>query len=193
MNRVLISSLKSAFDHLHVGNTAFRLVARCDAFPLFEATRHADFNRFLLWAAPVDEKGTAIQVDKLIRECTLNKAAILSLCDRITGTWIGLVRLEPYGDGFEMGLSLHPMAWAKGVVASAGRAVIETLLAHVGDLPVYVRVRPGNVRMEKICAFYHFEAIDQVTDTHARDGLVNLHLFRLRKDLWTPYTGLFSY
>lgn len=193
MSRSLISSLKSTFDRRHVGTIAFRLVARCDSFPLFEATQHPDFNRFLLWPAPQDARDVTVQVDKMIRENSLDRAVLLSLCDRLTGTWIGIVRLQAYRDGLEFGLYLHPNSWSNGVVASAGRAVVETLIESVGDLPIYIRVRLGNVKMEKVCAFYKFEKVDRVTDTHLTDGPVELDLYQVRKDLWVPYTDIVTY
>jgi RimJ/RimL family protein N-acetyltransferase len=193
MNQTLIPDLKIAFNKIHVGTTSFRPLERCDAFPLFEATRNTEFNKFLLWHAPENEDGIVIQVDKLIRESTLNRSITLSLCERKTGTWIGLVRLQAYADGMEMGLMLHPQVWSTGVVANAGRAVIQTLLEHAGKTSIYVRVRPGNIRMDKICSFYHFELAENVTDTHAQDGTVDLRLFKLNKDLWKKYEDSLSY
>lgn len=184
MNNFMISAMKNSFDRTRVSTLAFRAVTRCDAFPLFEATRNAEFNRFLLWAAPEGENGVVGQVDKIIRECALDRAVAISLVERTTGTWVGMARIQGHCDGIELGLMLHPNSWATGVIPSAGRVIIDTMLAHIGELPLYIRVRPGNIRMEKICAFYHFEVEAQVTDKHAQDGEVPLQLFRLRKDLW---------
>jgi hypothetical protein len=88
---------------------------------------------------------------------------------------------------------LHPKVWSRGAVNTAGRAIVETLVTHVDDLPIYVRVRLGNQRMEKICAFYHFERGRRVTDTHVTEGPVELDLFRLRKDLWVPFPEVATY
>lgn len=196
MNRSLIASLKQAFDRRYVEAFAFRLVARADAFPLYEATQHPDFNRFLLWAAPTEVSEAVVQIDKLIREVTLNRAVIVSICERLTGSWVGLARLQTYADGVEMGLYIHPRFWAGGVVGGAARAVVQTLLDQLAlkhPCPVYVRVRPGNVKMEKICAFYHFEFQEEVTDMHPVHGKVELNLYRLRQDLWAPHNAIHTY
>jgi RimJ/RimL family protein N-acetyltransferase len=200
MNTSLVALLKTAFDDRHVNALSFRPVARCDAFPLFEASRHPEFNRFLLWPAPQKEQGTVLQVDKLIREWLLNMTATFSIVERMSGTWVGLVKLFPYKDpkgvlqdGVEMSLMIHSNAWATGVVERAGRGVVQTLLDVLPGLPIYIRFRVGNTKMEKVCRHYKFEYLGPTTEKHLIEGDIDLKLFRVDPVAWEAYAGLVHY
>lgn len=185
-----IDSLRHAFDCHYAKKVAFRPFARADGFPLFEATRHPEFNRNLLWTAPETEQGIFQQVDKLVREHTLGRALILSICQRQTGEWQGLLRIEDYEDGVEIGLYLHPDSWSRGVVVVAGSAFIELIFRSNPALPMYIRMLPSNERLLRICKVYNFEFVREETDHHPITGQKQVHVYRLTKDRWPGFQKL---
>jgi len=189
----LTDHLKADFDSHYAKKVAFRPFARSDGFPFFEATRHPDFNRNLMWVAPETEKGIFQQVDKLVREHMLGRALILSICQRHTGVWQGLLRIQDYLDGVEIGLYLHPDSWSRGVVVTAGSAFIELIFKNLPDTPMYIRLRPSNARLVRICDVYKFEKVREEKDIHPIEGEVDVHVYRLTKPLWPGYAGLVNF
>ena len=189
----LFPQLAGVFDQYISKNITFRPLARCDAFPLYVATQHPEFNQYLLWSAPQQEAEIVPQIDKLLREQTLRRAMITSFCDKSTGLWKGLTALRPFRDGVEMGLWLHPSAWNTGIVLTAGRAVIEILTQKVPSLPIYNRVMPDNTRMLRICKSYGFEKTDTVFDTHANGHQAEFDLLTLNTDKWVPFKDVVTY
>lgn len=189
----MLSRLKGAFDRHLAKNITFRSMARCDAFPLFVASQNENYNRFLLWVAPPNERDILPRVDKLLRDETLGKILALSICDKKTGTWRGSLTFRPFRDGIEMGLSLHPDVWNRGVVFTAGQAAIEVVLEQLPDVPFYIRVQPGNVRMERICHRFAFLYQERMTETHPVSGSVDLDVYLLDKPRWERYPYLESY
>ena len=189
----LHQQLSALFNNHISRNLAFRTFSRADAWPLFNATTHPDFNRFLLWDAPQDISGTMIQVEKLLREHNLFRCVAISLVDRDSGAWKGMAILKGFRDGVEMSLYLHPCAWNTGLVLMSGCAIIELLTQNLPEHPIYNRVIVGNKRMVKINLNYGFEQIDEVTDTHANGERRNLDVFKLNVDKWRLFDGLSSY
>lgn len=185
-NDALIQRLGNIFERHYANKIAFRPINRCDAFPLFVATRDQNFNAFLLWDTPNEEIQTIEQIDKLIRENTLRRVVALSICDRMTGAWWGYVVIKPFRDGAELSLYLHPSVWNKGIVFAAGCAAIELIMLAAPDAPIYNRVHESNVRMRKICRGYGFEKVDEEDMTHTSGHDLKVEVYRLNKDKWTP-------
>lgn len=188
-----IDALRHVFESTYAKKVAFRPFSRADGFPLFEATRHPDFNRNLLWAAPDTEHEIFQQVDKLIREHTLGRALVFSVSDRPTGTWQGLLRVKDYEDGVELSLYLHPDTWHRGFVVTVGSATIELIFRHHPKIPVYLRVMPTNERMLKVCELNNFEHIRNETDFHPQQGEKELKVWRLTKERWAGFNHLVDY
>ena len=193
MSRELVTQLKPVFDHHLAKHVTFRNLSRADAFPLFQATRHPDFNRFLLWVAPVQESDIMPQVDKLVREGALGNAVVLSICEKDTAAWLGLAIIKPFRDGLELSLYLHPSTWNKGIVFTTGRAVIEVMMQNSPGTPIYSRVHPGNRRMKKIFSHYHFEAVEGEAAVHDAHGQLELEVYLLNQTAWQPFTEVRSY
>lgn len=193
MSRELLSRLKPLFNHRYARNITYRTMARADAFPLFQATQDPEFNRFLLWTAPLQERDVLPQVDKLLREATMEKTLVLSMCEKDTGTWLGLGLLKPYRDGLELSLYLHPKRWNTGSVFVCGRGIIEVVFEAFPELPIYVRMHPKNRRMERICQAYRFEQTEGDTAQHATMGPLDLVVYRLEKSSWEQFTEVQPY
>lgn len=193
MTKFQLQHLRMLFSHRYARSVVFRDVARCDGFALFEATRNPEFNRHLLWPAPAEEGAIFVQIDKLIREHTLGNALILSLCDRKTGTWLGLARIQAWSDGVEFGLYMHPDTWSKWAPVTAGDAILQVLLDEFPDLPVYIRMRGENERMKRFVDYGHFEPEPQCEAIHAVEGPILLDVYRHRRGSKTPYPHLSTY
>lgn len=184
-NDALIQRLGNIFERHYAHKIAFRTMSRCDAFPLFVATRDQNFNAFLLWETPNEEIQTIEQIDKLIRENTMKRVLALSICDRLNGTWWGYAVIKPFRDGAELSLYLHPSVWNKGVVFAAGCAAIQLLQQAAPDSPVYNRVHESNLRMRKICRSYGFEKVGEEEMTHAAGHDLKVEVYQLNKENWT--------
>ena len=189
----LHQQVASLFNRHISKNLAFRNFSRADAWPLLTATHNPDFNKFLLWDAPDGIEAMMVQVEKLLREHELSRCVALSAVDRDNGSWKGLVLLKGFRDGIEMSLYLHPNAWNTGLVLMSGCAVIELLLQHLPNQPIYNRVIVGNRRMARINVSYGFEKIDEVQDFHANGEVRNLDVFKLNQDKWKLFEGISSY
>ena len=177
-----LSRLEGVFDHCYAKDVVFRPFCRSDGFPLFIATQNPEFNRYALWSAPSEELAIFIQVDKLIRDQIMNRAIVLSICEKSTGKWLGLATIRDFLDGMQMGLYLHPDVWGRRVVFSAGGAILETLVKTYSELPIYIRVRPGNQRMERLVDYFYFEKQPQQNiETHETEGQVMSDIYRLDK------------
>lgn len=188
-----LARLRPIFDLRFAKDIAFRPLARADVFPLFQATRDPAFNQYLLWLMPQDEAETLVQVEKLLRQDRLGQALVLSLCDRPTGAWRGMAVLKPFRDGLELSLYIHPDQWSRGTVFTCGRGVIEVAFEQLPDLVLYTRIRPGNQRMERICKHYRFVPTDPSSDMHARDGKIDLDVYRLDKQQWETFAEVQRY
>lgn len=193
MSRELVSQLKTLFNHRYARNITYRAMARADAFPLFQATQNPEFNRYLLWNAPLQERDVLPQVDKLLREATMDKTVVLSMGEKDTGTWLGLGLLKPFRDGLELSLYLHPKRWNTGSVFVCGRGIIEAVFEAFPDLPMYVRMHPKNRRMERICLAYRFKPTEGDTAQHATQGALDLLVYRLEKAHWEPFPDVQEY
>lgn len=180
----LVNRLGSIFEYRYSNRIAFRSLSRSDAFPLFMATREAQFNAFLLWKTPEQEGETVAQVDKLIRENTMRRLLALSICERSTGTWWGYTVWKPFKDGAELSLYLHPCVWNTGVVFASGCAAIDIVMKSCPDMPIYTRVHQNNIKMRKICIGYGFEKTGTDTLTHGEGHEVVVDVFMLDKSRW---------
>lgn len=189
----LHKDVTSLFNSHTSRNLAFREFARADAWPLLTATHNPEFNRFLLWGAPSEIGEMMPQVDKLLREHQLHRSVVLSAVDRDSGAWKGLAILKPFKDGIEMSLYIHPSAWNSGLVFMSGCAIIELLLKHFPDRPIYNRVMPDNRKMKRINLSYGFEKIDDTDEAHTSGERKPLEIYRLNRERWKLFNGVEGY
>ncbi len=193
MSRELVSQIQTLFNHVHVGELVFRPLARSDAFPLFQAAASTpEFNRYLLWPTPSTPEEVQTQVDKLIREGIMERSASFSLSDKDTGAWKGLCVYKAYREGIEMSSYLSPKEWATGTIVLSGKCMIQSLMTQF-NLPVYVRVRPGNQSMLKICRYNQFFEEEGDSAVHPLEGQVPLQVFKLDPDRWPQFDGVQAY
>lgn len=194
VNSNTFQNLKNKFNHISSKNIVFREFTRSDGFPLFTATQNPDFNKHLLWVAPEKEQDIFIRTDKIIRENTLNEAIILSVCDKYTGTWVGLVRINKHLDGLEMGILLHPNYWGGKTFASAVGPVLECTFKNCPDIPVYIRTSSKNEKTQSLAVFYQFEKQDELTEEiHPIYGTITAYTYKYNDKKKIPETEVSHY
>ena len=180
------------FDHHWSRDVAFRVLTRSDIFPLFMATKNAEFNKSLLWSAPEKEEELAPQVDKLIREHQLQRSVALSVVDRNDGTWKGMAIFKSYRDGVEVSLYLHPSTWGRGTVVSAGIALTRLISREIPEVPIYNRIKEGNELMQKVNRHMGYVKIDKevLVHHHGHDVPVDVYVHQPQT---TPIKGVGEY
>ena len=191
LNKATIQKLKNDFMRCYSKNVVYREVARCDGFPLFMATRNPEFNKYISWSAPKEEKDIFLPIDKLIREQNLNESVVLSICHKYTGEWMGVARLKEWKDGIEIGIFLHPNYWGRGVVFASGGPLLEVIVNSLPDLPVYIRIMKENERMKRLTDFYSFEKQEEISEEkHPVEGVFILEVYKLNKNIRTTYKNM---
>lgn len=123
-----------------------RPVEVADAPVLFDATGHADFNRWLSWDRPADEAAIATRFARQRGEWEQGLSYVFSAVERDTGLVIGGVDFqpdprEPRTSSLNLGYWVHPSRHGQGYATEiVGEAVrwalaelpIEELVAGVG-------------------------------------------------------------
>ena len=107
---ITIQKLKSIYNNYYAENIVFRNLAKSDLFPLYKATENPSFNKYLTWDAK-DEANLNIEVKRLLNEAQANRAVVISICDKNSGTWSGFLKFIPNTDGLEVSIWIHPNNW----------------------------------------------------------------------------------
>lgn len=114
MSRIDFFELSEALARVRSERVALRPVALADAYPLYRATRHPNFNRFLLWEQPDDEDQVLARVDAIARASAAGRLAAFSAVLVETGEWVALYRFQPHAewpDAAEVGIWTHDRFW----------------------------------------------------------------------------------
>jgi RimJ/RimL family protein N-acetyltransferase len=179
-----IDRLRNIINNTYYKNISFRSIAKNDVFPLFVATRDENFNRFLLWPRPVEINEIYPEIDKLLRQNIKNDLLVISLCEKDTGKWLGVLKFTPYKDGFEITVWIHPDGWNKGVVINSAPPIVQIFQSNYKDIPLYVRVYPENIPMKKILRKYGFVLQSALAEKMTTGEPVTLELYSLDKNKW---------
>jgi len=173
---------------------AFRPIARCDVFPLFQATQHPEFNQFLLWQAPESFEGVSPHIEKLRRDHELGHGTSMSIIEKDTGLWLGLFRVNAFEDGVDVGLYLHPFTWNRGTALIVGD-VISSLIRKIDEKQsIYMRVHPENEKMKRLIGYFHFEKCEHtVQAVHPNHGIWTLWVYRHQSEHHPISSKLKSY
>ncbi len=124
--------LSDRLEHAYSRRVALRPASLTDAWPLFEATRSHEFNRYLLWPRPDCESETLHRMSLIAREARKGRLCALSAVVRNTGEWIGLFRFLPHAtrEGVvEMGVWLHTKFWHGRYSLELGRLCVSAAFA----------------------------------------------------------------
>ncbi len=194
MNTLKLHQLQNLIcDHKYTQEIVYRPLCRSDAFFLYQAASSTpEFNRYLLWNTPNNLADVLIQIDKLLRQTQLDQSYSFSLTDRATGSWLGFTVLKPYRDGIEMSSYIHPQYWNKGIVVTSSKGLVQCIFDHQ-DAPLYSRTLAENAPMVHIYNAYGFVLDAPDVAYHATKGKYDLLVFRLDKEVWPGYDGVFSF
>ncbi len=117
-----------------------------DAIDLFEATRHPQFNKHLMWDAPPDMAAVSQRLQRVIERAAAGVCAAFSAIDRATGRWVALFRFEPRMETTwaELGLWSHPDFWGAGHGEEVTRLAIEQAFVKSGLEGVVACAQPAH-------------------------------------------------
>lgn len=119
------------------GTTERLLLCRpclADAVPLFEATRHPEFNRFLLWKAPGRIEEMEQRVSLVLAQDARNELCAVAARERMNSRFVALLRLTPMAQlgSLEMGYWTHPDFWGGGYTSELVRRCVHTAMSCPG-------------------------------------------------------------
>lgn len=182
--REVLKDLATMFSNYASKNIAFREFSRSDLFPLFQATRNEDFNKFLLWSTPSNIEELNIEVSKLISERNRWNNLIISICEKNTGKWFGFLKFTPYRDSFEMSYWVHPDYWESKLIVEAGWSFLDIALQHKEIKSLFCRVRTEHIKMEKLLIFTGFSKVGETIAQHVNGNIFNFNIFCVEKFSW---------
>jgi RimJ/RimL family protein N-acetyltransferase len=187
-SKALIAQLKNTFNSITTDRLSFRLLSRSDCYPLFDATRNDQFNTNLIWSQPKNEQDLMQEMELLLREDRLNEAVVLAVCEKYTGTWIGLLKLTSYKDSVRFSLWLHPNYWNTTIAITSLQAAIETIFKYSTLDKVYARVKADYNKVERIVGKMGGTLISR--DSIPRDDGTVMEdcVYQLDKDKWKTDT-----
>jgi RimJ/RimL family protein N-acetyltransferase len=139
-----------------------RPVALEDASPLWQATRHGDFNTWLTWPQPQRRAELDSRVERLVAAQKRHEACLLSAIESATGRWVGLYRIAPDlwlapAGWFELGMWVHPDFWGSGFAAEL-HALGTTLAFAESDAPgLSARTAEANAKASRTLERLGFE------------------------------------
>jgi RimJ/RimL family protein N-acetyltransferase len=165
----IIQEIKGSFDFYRTTNLTFRNMSRSDIYPLFIATKNENFNKNLLWGAPENEVIMIMEAEKLLRQSTLNQMVAISIAEKDTGKWVGLVKFEDFKDGLEIGLWIHPDYWGSGIALSTAYSSVEVVFSHSKVNKIYCATRQDNIVVQKMAKKLNFTELERGIKQH-KDG-----------------------
>jgi RimJ/RimL family protein N-acetyltransferase len=189
----IVQELKECFINYNTDTITFRPFTKADCFPLYVATKNQEFNSKLWWGPPENEDELMIEGLKLIRENELNQAVVLSVCDKYTGKWAGLIKFTPHEGTLTKSLWIHPDFWKSLIPLRCGQAAVEIIFRNTPLKEMYAIINKGNETMRKIVTHNFFIFVDEVENTHAKGYPVYGERFKLNKDDWKCRTKVFEY
>lgn len=157
-------------------------MSRSDIYPLFVATKNENFNKNLLWGAPEDEESMIKEAEKLLRQSVLNQMAVISISEKNTGKWVGLVKFEDFKDGLEIGLWIHPDYWGSGIALATAYSSVEVVLSHKEVNKIYCATRQDNIVVQKMARKLDFTEIERGIKQHKDGREVSYVAFLLKKE-----------
>lgn len=182
MNYLL--QIQNLFQNYYTEDFIYRPFVKSDTFPLFDATKNPEFNRYLLWNAPKDIAELTEQTEMLLREQLMNKHLLISACDLISGEWAGFIKLTPFEDGIELSLWMHPNYWQNKNYFQIVYGILHLFFTKLSLPFIYVKTHIDNIKMQKIMKGYHFQHCRQTYLTHQNQQQLLFDIYRLEKNIW---------
>ncbi len=155
----MIEEIKMKSSEMYSQTFFVRNFVKTDIFPLFEATRHPEFNKFLLWKQPESLEDLLPQVKLLQLQERRNEMFIFSLCDKKDGRWLGIVKGIPYRDGIDLSFWLSEEMW--GLRSFNVFYFIEDFIFLETQFEnIYIRMHTENIKVIRAVSAFKFKQID---------------------------------
>lgn len=188
-----IEKLKNTFPSYKTETLVFRPFSKSDCFPLFNASRHPEFNANLAWKAPETITELMPEVLKLIRDDMLNQAAVFSICEQETGKWVGLLKFSQYKDSLTYSLWVHPDYWKTLYIIRAAHTSAIAFFANTGLDHIYTLAKTTNDVTKKLLLNNNYELIGEEPFPTSYGGTVLCNVYKATKENWKCSTKTFIY
>lgn len=179
-----LSQLLPLFDHHTTKTIAYRAFSRADAYPLFDAAKNPEFNKKLWWGPPQDINDVVIEVEKLLLEHHTNNAVVLSVVERDTSKWIGMIKFAKWEDSLIMTLWTHPDYWRSMTAFRCAEAAVEIVMRNTDITCMYCRVSKDYPIMEKLVTNSGFHHIEESFGVHTKGHTVPCNVYKLDRIDW---------
>jgi len=192
----VVEALKIEINTFCTENITFRLFTRSDAFPLYQATLNPEFNKKLAWGPPESFDDVILQTDLLIREMISNQSVIVSMVEKNTGAWIGIIKLTTYKDSVIQSLWVHPNYWNKPIIAFGACAILDIFFRVSGLKKLYAKYIIGHETTKKILQRNGWKYIYNDPIQHTNGELMDCEVYELTYEKWlekTTKTKVFEY
>lgn len=191
--RNVVESLKLEVNGYCTENVAFRLFTRSDAFPLYQATLNPKFNEKLAWGPPESVNDVVLQADLLLREMMSNQSLVVSIVEKDTGAWIGLIKVSIYKDSLIHSLWFHPNYWNKPIIIFASSAWTDLFFQSTSLPKLYAKHAVGHVVTERLVRRSGFVYKYNEPVPHTNGSSVDCKTYELSKENWRGKTEILTY
>jgi RimJ/RimL family protein N-acetyltransferase len=186
--------IQKLFQNYYTNDFIYRPFVKADTFPLFEATKNPEFNRYLLWNAPKDISELSEQVEMLLREQSMNQATIISICEKNNGQWIGFIKLIHYENNIEMSFWIHPNYWKSHFPNDSLNTIIQIIFSNIKNLQgIYAKFHHDNIKVQKLALKYNFIYQKSFNVQHKLGHFFQADLYFLSRENYPTYSLELSY
>jgi RimJ/RimL family protein N-acetyltransferase len=189
----ILEELKIELDGFCTENVAFRLFTRSDTFPLYQATLDPRFNEKLAWGPPKSLDDVVVQTDLLLREMYSNQSISISVVEKDTGAWVGLIKVSIYLDSLIHSLWFHPNYWNKPIIIFASSAWTDIFFKTTGLPKLYAKHAVGHNVTERLVLRSGFIYKYEDPVPHTNGSVVNCKTYELNSENWKGKTALLQY
>ena len=180
-------------ERCHTRRIALRPVTLTDAWPLFQATRHPTFNRWLLWPQPHADAQVRPRIERIVEASAKGQLAAVSAVVKDTGEWISLFRFQPFrdaDDAMEMGIWTHHRFWHGRYSLELGRLCIDAAFTACPDLARLVGASsPDNLPSCKLMELCGLRAGELALRDTEGDAPLELREYHVTRDQWQVAHG----
>lgn len=162
---------------------SFRMLTRSDSFPMYEATKNILFNKNLAWGPPNSEKDVIKQIDLLLSEIKQNISITISIIEKKTGTWIGIMKYTIYKDSLIFTLWIHPNFWnnSKGSIIYGATSSFYLIFNETELSKIYAKHAIGYMQLEGLLKKYKFKYIYDESVYHENGSEIKCKTYELNK------------
>ncbi len=181
-------ALTEQLERVFTPRLALRPLALSDAWPLFQATRNADFNKHLLWEQPENDSFVLDRIDTTLEAARRGRLTAMSAVLKTTGEWVSLYRFQPSAidpNAVEMGIWTHDKFWNGRFSLELTRACIDAAFTLSDVSSLIGGASPHNrpsCKLLEFCGLTQFSSCIRHSETFVE---VPAQEFRITRQEWT--------